>query len=591
MSTRSFGIENTGRNPYFPRLLGRNGAVATEHYLSAQAAADCLKNGGNAVDAAVCATLVENVVNPNMFTLGGECPMLIRMASDGKVVSVNGNTAAPELATPQAFLDRGLTDIPPESMLTAGVPAVFHALLTVLERFGRLRFAEVSQAARNYAAQGFPVHKGLRGQPKFGLSDLADKFRAQWPGSAALYLPGGKVPAEGAEQRNPAQAALFEALVAAEKKAGRSREKGLRAVRDEFYRGDVAAEVDRFAREHDSLLRRSDLERFETRLEEPARLAYRDTTVFKCGPWNQGPVLLQTLSILENFDLKAMGHNSADYLHTVVEAIKLSFADREQYYGDPAQVDVPLAALLSKEYGQLRAALMDMRKAAPELRPGDPRGGKALLAPEAVLAGRAWGPGTVHVDVIDKDGNMAAFTPSGAWIRNQPVIPALGFPLSNRMQTFYLGPDHHPNVVAPFKRPRTTISPSLAYRQGKPWMVFGSMGGDQQDQWMLQFFLARADFGMSVQAAIESAKFSSEHFPGFFAPHDFIPNRLRIEPRVGQATLDELARRGHDLEVSGDWNEGYLLAVAKDDAPGWLEAGCDPRGEKSEVFPSYALAW
>jgi gamma-glutamyltranspeptidase/glutathione hydrolase len=197
----------------------------------------------------------------------------------------------------------------------------------------------------------------------------------------------------------------------------------------------------------------------------------------------------------------------------------------------------------------------------------------------------------VHVAAIDPEGNMASFTPSGGWLRSSPVIAALGFSLSNRMQTFYLGPAHHPNVVAPFKRPRTTISPSLAFRHGRPWMVWGSMGGDQQDQWMLQFFLNRTVFGMTIQAAIEAPKFSSEHFPGFFAPHDFFPNRLRIEPRVAREALDDLARRGHDLELAGDWSEGYLLAAERDPETGMMEAGCDLRGEKSEVFPAFALCW
>ncbi|HKI97027.1 MAG TPA: gamma-glutamyltransferase family protein [bacterium] len=591
MSTRSFGTDDTARNPYFPRLLGTQGAVATEHYLSAQAAADVLKAGGTAVDAAVAATLVEGIVNPNMYTVGGECPMLIYQAGSGRVVAVNGNTAAPELATPEAYLQRGLKDMPDEGMLVAGVPAALSAMLTALRAFGRMSFGEVSHAARHYARAGFPVHKGLHRQQRYGLTALAEKFRTRWPDSAAVYLPGGRVPPEGTLLANPATAALFDQLAEVERHAGGNREEGLQAVHDAFYRGDVATELERFALDHEGLLRRSDLERFETLLEEPAALDFHDTRVFKCGPWNQGPVLLQSLALLEGYDLAAQGHNSADYLHTVVEALKLAYADREQYYGDPRQVDVPLAGLLSKDYARQRAALIDPARANAELRPGDPRRGTALLPEAERLAGRAWGPGTVHVDVIDREGNMASFTPSGAWICSQPVIPALGFPLSNRMQTFYLGPEHHPNRVAPFRRPRTTISPSLAFRRGRPWMVWGSMGGDQQDQWMLQFFLNRAVFGMTIQAAIEAPKFSSEHFPGFFAPHDYTPNRLRIEPLVGQGTLDDLARRGHDIELAGDWTEGYLLAAERDPDSGLMEAGCDLRGEKSEVFPSFALCW
>ncbi|MCZ6628991.1 MAG: gamma-glutamyltransferase family protein [SAR324 cluster bacterium] len=591
MSTRQFGTDETHRNPFFPRMLGTHGAVTAEHYLAAQVGADLLKAGGNAVDAAVAATFVEGVVNPNMHTVGGECPMLIHMAGSGKVVSVNGNMAAPELATPRAFRERGLDAVPWEGILAAGVPAAFGALLTALLRFGTFTFGEVASPAMQLAREGFPVHKGLIRQLRYGLAALEEKFRGQWPGSAQVYLPRGKLPQEGQIIKNPALADMFHALAAAEKSSSGGREGGLQAVLDMFYRGDVATEIDRYSQAHDGLLRRSDLERFETRLEEPVSLDYRGARVFKCGPWNQGPVMLQGLAILENFDLRAMGHHSADYLHTVVEAMKLAYADREQYYGDPEQVRVPIAGLLSKDYGKLRAQLIDMGTAHPELRPGDPEGGAALLPADQRLGGKAWGPGTVHVDVIDSAGNMVACTPSGAWIRSAEVMPGLGFPLGNRMQTFYLEPAHHPNLVAPCKRPRTTISPSMVFKGDQPWLVFGSMGGDQQDQWQLQFLLNMLEFGMTLQEAIEAPKFSSEHFPEFFYPHGFDLNRLRIEPRVDEQVLRELARRGHDLEIAGDWSEGYLLAAARDAATGLLEAGCDLRAEKSEVFPSFALCW
>ncbi len=589
---RAFGTDRTERNPYFPRLLGRNGAVATEHYLSAQCARDMLKAGGNAIDAAVAATFVEGVVNPNMHTIGGECPMLIYLARMGRVVCINGNMMAPALATPRAFIERGLTDIlPDEGILAAGTPAAFGALLTALARYGRLSFGEVVAPALDYARDGFPVHKGLVEQPNYGIRPCAEKFRTRWPGSAGVYLPDGRIPEIGQTLRNPALASVFETLERAERTGSGSRETRLNAVHQEYYAGIVADAIHDYSVRREGLLRRRDLETFETRIENPAQIDYRGVRVFKCGPWNQGPVLLQALAILEGFDLKAMGHLSADYLHTVVEAAKLAYADREQYYGDPVHVNVPMAGLLSKTYARRRAALIDPARAIAELRPGDPAREGALLPAEQRLGGKAWGPGTVHVDVIDAEGNMAAFTPSGAWIRSQEVVPQLGFPLGTRMQTFYLAPAHHPNLVAPGKRPRTTISPSLAFRDGKPWMVFGSMGGDQQDQWMLQFLLNRVDFGMTVQAAIEAPKFSSEAFPGFFTPHDFLPNRVRIEPRHDPAVLEELARRGHDLELAGDWTEGYLLAAARDPLTGLLEAGCDPRAEKSEVFPSFALCW
>jgi len=589
--SRAFRQNTTLKRTYYPQLLGTHGAVATEHYLATKAGADLLGVGGNAVDAAVGATFVEGLVNPQMFTLGGECPMLVCMAETNHVVSVNGNTSAPERATPEVYLERGLTDVPDEGILSSGVPAALGALVTVLARFGQLTFAEVVTPALNYARKGFPVHTGLYGQERFGIRDLEEKFRNHWSGSAKIYLPHGMIAEVGQVIANPALADLLDYLKTEEQVSSGDRKKGLEAVLEAFYRGDPATEIERFSKERNGLLARSDLERFETHFEEPVSMQFADTKVFKCGPWNQGPVMLQALAILESYDLKGMGHNSENYLHWTTEAFKLAFADREQYYGDPMQVDVPMTELLSKDYSLMRAALVDPEKANSELRPGDPKRKLALLPIEERLGGASWGPGTVHVDVIDGDGNMAAFTPSGGWLKSAEVVPPLGFPLGNRLMTFYLKPNHHPNIIAPFKRPRTTISPSLAFRNNTPWMVFGSMGGDQQDQWQCQFFLNRVLFGMSIQEAIEAPKFSSEHFPGFFAPHDRFPNLIRIEPKFSQKILDGLTRRGHQVEVGADWSEGYLAAAARDPVSGVLEAGCDPRGPKGEVFPALALCW
>ena len=589
--SRAFRQNASQNNTYYPQLFGTHGAIATEHYLATKAGADLLGVGGNAVDAAVGATFVEGLVNPQMFTLGGECPMLVCMAETNQVVAVNGNTSAPERATPEVYLERGLTDVPDEGILSSGVPAALGALVTVLARFGQLTFAEVVTPALNYARKGFPVHTGLYGQERFGIRDLEEKFRNHWSGSAKIYLPHGMIAEVGQVIANPALADLLDYLKTEEQVSSGDRKKGLEAVLEAFYRGDPATEIERFSKERNGLLARSDLERFETHFEEPVSMQFADTKVFKCGPWNQGPVMLQALAILESYDLKGMGHNSENYLHWTTEAFKLAFADREQYYGDPMQVDVPMTELLSKDYSLMRAALVDPEKANSELRPGDPKRKLALLPIVERLGGASWGPGTVHVDVIDGDGNMAAFTPSGGWLKSAEVVPPLGFPLGNRLMTFYLKPNHHPNIIAPFKRPRTTISPSLAFRNNTPWMVFGSMGGDQQDQWQCQFFLNRVLFGMSIQEAIEAPKFSSEHFPGFFAPHDRFPNLIRIEPKFSQKILDGLTRRGHQVEIGADWSEGYLAAAARDPVSGVLEAGCDPRGPKGEVFPALALCW
>jgi len=268
--------------------------------------------------------------------------------------------------------------------------------------------------------------------------------------------------------------------------------------------------------------------------------------------------------------------------------MKLAYADREQYYGD---AKVPAEVLLSDSYTKKRAKLIDMKKASLELRPGDAWKNSALLPENQKLTPKDWGAGTVHVDAVDAKGNMASFTPSGAWISSSEVIESLGFPLSTRMMTFYLEPANHPNVLAPGKRPRTTLTPSMAFKAGKPWMAFGTMGGDNQGQWLLQFYLCRAAYGMTIPEAIEAPRLSSEHTPGFFAPHASEPNRVRIEPRFGAKVLDELRRRGHDLDVAPDWSEGFVSCAQLDEASGVIEAGCDPRGAKSHCFPATAIAW
>ena len=549
--------------------------MAANSYLSVNAGVDILKAGGNAIDAACAATLVEGLVNPQMHTLGGECPILIRPAGESRVISLNGNTAAPMAATPEAFRSRGLKDVPEEGILAAGVPAAFSALMSALSRWGTMSFGDVSAHARELAAKGFPLSAGLRHQHKYGIAPLRDRFLTEWPGSAQLYLKGKAVPEVGELMKNEALARVLDHLA------------GSRDPHAEFYRGDVAAEIAKFSRERDGLLERADLERFETRIEAPVSLRYGDVELFKCGFWSQGPAELQTVALMWQ-RLKGMTPGSADYCHLLIEAMKLSFADREQYYGDGM---VPADVLLSPAYTAQRAKLIDMRASNRELRPGDARRNAPLLPEDERFTPKDWGGGTVHVDAVDAKGNMASFTPSGGWLMSAEVIPALGFPLSVRMMTFYLEPAHHPNVVAPGKRPRTTLTPSLAFKGGRPWMTFGTMGGDNQGQWLLQFFVYRAAFGMNMQDAIEAPRLSTEHFPGFFAPHQGVPNRVRIEARFGSKVIDELRRRGHDIDIAPDWTEGFVSGAQLDEESGLIEAGVDPRGSKSECFPAFAYVW
>ena len=587
LSTRSYRTLPTAASTLYPRVFGRRGAVASEHTLSALAGIQILQAGGNAIDAAMAATLVEGVVNPQMHTIGGECPILVHQAGTGHVVCINGNMMAPGAATPEAFRRRGLTAIPPEGVLAAGVPGAFGAVIEALLRFGTLPFAEIVAPALSLARGGFPLHAGLLRQQFFGVAALADKFRTQWPGSAAVYLHDGAVPEEGTAILNPALADMFQYLSDASRTA--SREEGLRAAFRAFYQGDIACAIASYVADRDGLLTRDDMARFTAPVEGTASVTFGGATLHKCGPWTQGPALLQTLSILKGFDLHGMGHNSADYLHIVIEAVKLAWADREQFYADPDFIRVPIETLLSDSYGAQRAALVDAA-ASLAMRPGDPWRDGALLPADERLGGTAWGAGTVHVDAMDQAGNACAATPSGAWIRHAEVVPALGFPLGTRLSNCQLA-QGFPNVVAPYKRPRTTISPSLAMKGGQPWLAFGSMGGDQQDQWQLQFYLNRCVFGMTLQQAIEAPKFSSEHFPAQFHPHEWALNRVRIEPDVGADTLAGLRQAGHDLDVGPSWTEGFLCATERNPQTGMLEAGCDPRGVRCDIFPAAALAY
>lgn len=589
-SNRPFRVKQTRGVTYYPRVFGRRGAVASEHYLASMAGIDIMKEGGNAIDAAVAATLVEGVVNAHMHTIGGELPILIAAPGSTEVICINGNMVAPEAATPEAFRSRGFEKIPPHGIFAGGVPGAMGALLEALRRFGRLPFSAVCAPALDLARNGFPAHSGLVREHKFGIEDNFERFRTEWLGTAEVYLPCGQVPREGDLLKNTALADMFTYLSKEEGAASGSREDGVAAAFRGFYKGDVAAAIIAYVEKNDGLLRRSDLDRFNVPVERPYSVNFHDIDIYKTGPWTQGPALLQTLSILKNVDLKSLGHNSPSYIHVLTEAMKLAYADREQYYGDPDHVEVPMDALLSDEYGRLRASLIGPQSDL-SVRPGNPLAKKALLPADLRLGGSQWGPGTVHVDAMDAEGFTAAFTPSGAYLMGSEVVPALGFPLGVRLANCQLGPAHHPNVVKPFKRPRTTISPSMALKDGRPWLAFGSMGGDQQDQWQIQLFLNRVVFDMSLQHAIEAPKFTSDHFPGLFHPHNFYLNRLRIEETVGEEVIASVRARGHDVDVAPAWTEGFLCGTERNLETGMLEAGSDLRGTKSEVFPSMALAY
>jgi len=585
----------------YPLVMGREAMVATEHYLSASAGARIFARGGNAIDAAVAATLVEGIVNPHMHTIGGEAPMLIYVANARRVVAVNGNMTAPARATIDHYRSLGLRLIPAEGLLAAGVPAAFDALAAALAKFGTMTLRDVAEPALALCEDGMPMHAGLSGHgetPKdlSGLIGRASirsnekKFREKWPTSAALYMPNGEVPHPGEIIKNPALANFFRRLIDAETGAkNRGREAAIDAARDRFYRGDIAREIVRWSDANGGLLQESDLAAFTTRFEEPVSADYHGVTVHKCQPWSQGPVFLQQLRILEGFDLRALGHNSADYIHCLVETAKLAFADREAYYADPAFTQVPLEGLLSRKYAELRRSLIDPKRASMDLRPGDPVAMRPLRHTNGAEA-RSWGPGTIHVTAADGRGNMVACTASGGWIPSSPVIDTLGFPLGSRMQTFYLD-ENHANALHPGKRPRTTLTPSVATRNGEPFLSFGTPGGDQQDQWTLQFFLNLVDFGMEVQEAIEMPRFSTAHYASTFYPHNVLPGVLRMEERIDESVAAQLADRGHKVEVRPPWCEGHVLGIRFDPQRRLLVGGADPRGQLAVVMAAQAIGW
>jgi gamma-glutamyltranspeptidase/glutathione hydrolase len=567
-----------------PVIMGTFGVVAAGHYLAAAIGMRVLESGGNAIDAGVAAGFALNLVKPQSNGIGGEAPILIYRAGDGpgpRIVAINGQGSAPRRATIDWFRQAELDLIPGDGLLPATVPAAFGAWVTALMRYGRLGLKETLGPVVDLARGGFAVYGALRD----AVERNADKYRQQWPSSAEIYLDGGQVPAIGWILRQPAWARTFEGAIDVEiRERGRGREAALQAALDYFYRGPVAERAAAFAgatevldvsgRAHRGLIDAADFADYRTGVEAPVTLGYRGVDVYKCPPWSQGPVFLQQLALLEGFDLAAMGHNSTAYVHTVVEASKLAFADREAYYGDPAHVDVPIDRLLSKEYAAGRRGLIDPAVASAELRPGD----APATRPRELVGGRQVYTGdTTHLDVVDAEGNMFAATPSGGWIPTSPVIPELGFPLGTRGQQFYLDPAH-PDALAPGKRPRTTLTPSLAMRDGQPWMVFGTPGGDQQDQWSLQFLLNVVDFGMDLQAAVDAPTFHSQHFPSSFYPHGAHPKRLVVEGRIPAEVRDGLAALGHDLRTTGDWANGQVTAVRLDRATGLIEGAASPRG-------------
>ncbi len=560
--------------------------VASTHWLASQSGMAMLERGGNAFDAAVAAGFVLQVVEPHLNGPGGDLPILLHDARTGQTATVAAQGPAPRAATIAHYRELGLDLVPGTGQLAACVPGAVDGWLTLLERYGTLPLSDVLEPAISYARRGFPALPSIVRT----IGTVADLFASHWPTSAAVYLPGGQVPAAGSRLSNPVLADTYQRLADAP---------GISAARDVFYRGFVAEAIDRFARlpfrdvsgrDHSGLMTADDLAGWHATVEEPLSYDYGSYRVFKTGPWGQGPVFAQQLALLAGFDLDRLDPDGPDFIHTIVECSKLAYADREAYYGDPEFVDVPMKALLSASYNAARRSLVGSF-ADGGLRPGSPDGFAPVLPSLVSVSGVDTGAGageptvdrmgqtrgdTCHVDVVDRWGNFVSATPSGGWLQSNPIIPELGFPLGSRAQMFWLQ-EGLPASLAPGKRPRTTLSPSLAFRDGAPYMAFGTPGGDQQDQWSLQLFLRHVHCGQNLQEAIDAPAFHSAHFPSSFWPRESKPRQLVVESRLPFETLEELRRRGHDVVVADPWSLGRLSGVSRS-ADGFLRAAANPRG-------------
>ena len=540
-----------------PELRGTFAMVASTHWLASAAGMAMLERGGNAFDAAAAAGFVLQVVEPHLNGPGGEVPILLYSAERDEVLVVDGQGTAPAAATIERFRELGHELVPGTGLLAACVPGAFDAWLLLLREFGTLPLEEVLEPAIGYAEGGYPLVPGI----VRSISRVEQVFRNEWRGSAELYLP---VPQPGSLFRNRDLAATYRRVLAESNGE-------LEAARDVFYRGFVADAI----LEAGSLIDGDDLASWRASVEQPVARSYHGWEVFKTGPWAQGPVFLQQLALLDGFELG--DREGPEFVHTVVECAKLAFADREAWYGD---VEVPLDDLLSPDYTEERRKLVG-EEASGELRPGSPGGREPRLPhiPEVRTVepgtGEPTGGDTCHVDVVDRFGNAVSATPSGGWLHGSPVIPGLGFCLGTRAQMFWLE-EGLPSSLAPGKRPRSTLSPTLARRDGE-LLAFGTPGGDHQDQWSLVFFLSLVHFGLNAQEAIDSPMFHTDHFPESFYPRQPRPRVVQIEDRFGPETLAELERRGHLVEPQGPWSLGRVSAAGRT-REGLLYAAANPRG-------------
>ncbi len=558
-----------------PQVRATHDMVAAANNFEVEAGYRILTQGGNAVDAGVASVLAASVTELNRFGLGGEMPLLIKMSGQ-PTIAISGVGVAPAKATVEFYKRRppeaweepnSMPPVPVQGILSAITPGVFDGLILALEKYGTKSFAQVVQPALEYASEGFPMPE------EFGGMLLSyRRILALWPDSMNFFYPEGQPTPRGEIFREPTLAQTFRELANAEKKVHGNRQAKLRGVRDLFYKGDIARRIAEFSENNGGLIAYSDLANYHAGIEEPKVGTYRGYEIYKPGFWTQGPVTIEALNLLEGYDLKDMGHNSPQYLHTLVEAVKLAFADRDAYYGDPKFSKIPEEILLSKAYAAERRKLIDPEHASMDHRPGNL--GLPLALPSASASAGGIVNDTTCVNVVDSQGNAFSATPSGAWLPSV-IAGDTGIPFTTRLQSFVMTAGHA-NRLQPGKRPRVTLSPTLVTRNGKLEMILSTPGGDNQDQALLQVLLNIVEFDMTPQEAVEAPRFQTEHLFSSFGNHEFTPGRLNLEGRIPIATADALRSLGHRVALTGDWsNSSAPTVIWVHD--GVLNGGADPR--------------
>lgn len=577
-----------------PEIRGTFGVVTSTHWIASSVGMSILEKGGNAFDASVATALVLQIVEPHLNGPAGDMPAIFYSATTGRVEVLCAQGPAPEAATVEHYREQGLTLVPGSGLLATVVPGAFDGWMLMLRDHGTMTLRDVMQPAINYARDGHPILPRVADT----IAGLQTYFEQEWPTSADVWAPGGQSPPHNALFKNPDLADTYERLAST---AGHTREARIDAARAEWREGFVADAIfayladaqvmDVSGAKHSAVLAPTDMQKWRATYEPPLSFEYHGWTVHKTNAWSQGPVMLQALAILKGFDLSTMDPNGAQFVHTVIEAMKLAYADREAFYGDPEHSDIPMDVLLSEDYNADRRSLIT-DEASLDQRPGRVRGFEHLADAYIERAARDFDVGniaaqeptmshltekrgdTVHLDVIDRWGNMVAATPSGGWLQSNPVIPGLGFPLNSRAQMYWL--EHGlPSSLAPGRRPRTTLTPSLAEKDGTQ-LVFGTPGGDQQDQWQLIWFLRFVHFGFDLQDGIDQPLFHSIHFQGSFFPREVRSGEMMIEPNVGEHVIADLCKRGHKVTVAEPWTIGRLTAALREPS-GMLRAAATPR--------------